>query len=272
LIEEEIIDVSSFLSAARQVLAGFGQTSYWYRGHGDSTWRLVPTVHRDYDAMGEHNLLARFRLSAPTRHATCPPRDDLAGWLTLMQHFGLPTRLLDWTTSPLVGLYFAVSGMTGDGPGALWALSPSELNRHSTNGAPATFVLTGPEAQPLLQSAFHLATASPAEILAVVGHDVDLRMSVQQGAFTIHGSDEPIESRPDASSFLAKFVIPPTAKSRLAEELRCLGIRRSVLFPDLQNLAADLLGDGVLIPRKAAPNQPLQPASGPEKSNSSARG
>lgn len=167
-----------------------------------------------------------------------------------MQHFGLPTRLLDWTASPLAALYFAVSDEPRPGPAAVWALVPSELNHASRHGQQATLVLTGPEARPLLAAAFERG-ALVDEVLAVVGQDVDVRMTVQQGAFTIHGTDQPLEQRPGVERYLAKFVIPETAKERLAEELWFLGVRRSGLFPDLGNLAKDLASDLRTIPRRA---------------------
>jgi hypothetical protein len=82
-----------------------------------------------------------------------------------------------------------------------------------------------------------------------MGKEVDLRMTVQQGTFTIHGTDVPLESRAGSENYLAKFVVPDTARKRLQEELWFLGVRRSILFPDLSNLAQDLATDDRLVPR-----------------------
>ncbi len=75
----------------------------------------------------EVNLNARFRLTAKTRRGEVPSNSDPLGWLFLMQHYRLPTRLLDWSQSPLVALYFAL-GKPDDRDAVLWALSPTQLN------------------------------------------------------------------------------------------------------------------------------------------------
>jgi len=117
--------VSELLSASWSVLSGF-QGQPWWRGHADASWRLVPGVHRaDHGPFYEANIATKFAQRAPTRHPNTPPEGALASWLFLMQHYGLPTRLLDWTESPLLATYFAVSEeghATEDG--ALWALDP----------------------------------------------------------------------------------------------------------------------------------------------------
>jgi hypothetical protein len=67
----------------------------------------------------------------PTRSlAKTPDPDDYFGWLFLAQHYGLPTRLLDWSESPLVALYFAVTEGHEDHDGCVWALWPGGLNSY----------------------------------------------------------------------------------------------------------------------------------------------
>ena len=249
ILETEVTDVGSLIATARKALQGFGRTQYLFCGHAASDWRLVPSVHRHYDSIGERSLAGRFRLGAPTRHSNCPELTDLASWISLMQHFGLPTRLLDWTGSLLTAAYFAVAHEPRSGPAAIWALLPSELNKASRHGKDVAFLLHGPEARPLLAAAFD---GSPCEdeVLAVLPVDLDLRMTVQLGAFTLHSTDEPLEKRKGAENYLAKFVIPEGAKPAVCDELWVLGARRSVLFPDLANLAQDLASDNRLIRRK----------------------
>src|SRR5437764_765572 len=80
----------------------------WYRGHTNYKWTLTPSVARRREHLeNELTMLKRFRQDAGPRLRD-RPSDDWE-WLFLAQHFGVPTRLLDWTENPLVGLWFAVA-------------------------------------------------------------------------------------------------------------------------------------------------------------------
>ena len=249
LIEATVTGIGSLIAEARRVLLGFGKTRYWFRGHAEAAWELVPSVHRHYDNIGERNLMGRFRLGAPTRYANSPELTDVASWVALMQHFGLPTRLLDWTSSLLTAAYFAVEFEKRPGPALIWALFPSELNNVSSYGKDSGFLLHGPEAKPLLSAAFD-GTNCADDVIAVLPSETDMRMSLQQGAFTLHASGQPLEQRSGANRYLARFLIPETSRNEMVDELWVLGVRRSALFPDLANLAAELSSDSRLIPRQ----------------------
>lgn len=249
MIQLEVNSVASLIEVSRSAFQGFGNTVHWFRGQSSAAWGLVPTVHRDYDRAGEHNLAAHFRLSASTRHPKAPDLSDLSAWMSLMQHFGLPTRLLDWTASPLVALFFALDSERHTEAAAVWGLVPSRLNAVSAVKAEETFVLSGPEARPLLLAGMSRGPVVE-DVLAVVGQDIDLRMTLQQGAFTLHGTSAPLNERPDADGYLAKFIIPQSARKQIKEELWFLGIRRSGLFPDLANLALELTTDQRRTPRR----------------------
>ncbi len=256
IIQIEVTNIATLLDAARKVCLGFGRTAYWFRGHARAEWNLVPSVHRDYASVGERNLTGRFQMSAPTRYSRCPEITDGAPWLCLMQHFGLPTRLLDWTGSLLAGVFFAVAYDPKPGPGVVWVLVPSELNKASSHKSDSTFLIHGPEAMSLVKAAFDGGLESDA-VLAVLGQDVDLRMAVQQGAFTLHGDATPLEQNSSAERFLAQLVIPEKAKPTFDDELWVLGMRRSMLFPDLANLAEDLANEWRLIPKKSRASPPV---------------
>jgi hypothetical protein len=78
----------------------------------------------------EEKLLSGFRRLAPLHLPHLPADNDLASWLALMQHYGGPTRLLDWTECSFVGMFFALQKEPGGGNrSALWAIDLSWLEQ-----------------------------------------------------------------------------------------------------------------------------------------------
>lgn len=80
-------------------------TEIFYRGHADKNWELLPSIFRTPNGVEKEHLLFRDMVAhEPQSFSECKSALD---YLVQMQHYGLPTRLLDMTTNPLVALYFA---------------------------------------------------------------------------------------------------------------------------------------------------------------------
>lgn len=238
---EALIEPLSFLD---EVFKGLSHQPWW-RGQGRDL-PLVPSVYRVRErGQGyETNIANKFVQRAQTRFPNCPPRGALAPWLFLMQHYRLPTRLLDWTESFLAALFFAVEEEADhDADGVLWALDPYRLNA-ITCDEEAILQPGHWAADSLIQGAFgaHNPTTDP-ECIALITEEIDLRMLVQQSALTIHKRPAPLDAYPKRQRFLRKYTIAADAKPELLTALMRLGVRRRTLFPDLENLAADLRGD-----------------------------
>jgi len=215
------------------------KTDLWWRGHAVAKWKLVPGVYRERgDALPETTIVYKFMLQAKTRHDKCPPRDAWDNWLFFMQHYRLPTRLLDWTESSLVASYFAVFEHPSEAA-SLWVISPALLNQ-SQGGAKLINVPTHEDVWPLFKAAFLKVEKEPDTILPVAPEQVDLRMLVQSSAFTIHGTETPIEDLSGNDQFLIRFDIPASAKPGIKKDLLRLNIRESTLYPDLEHLAKDI--------------------------------
>lgn len=109
----------------------------WFRGIANHTYGLEPSLYRKAtNAIVEKQLLNRFKAKS------LPFIDDKSSksyweWLFIMQHYGVPTRLLDWSESALIGLAFALiyreDHHIGQDAG-LWCLDPIKLNRDFVKG------------------------------------------------------------------------------------------------------------------------------------------
>jgi len=150
--------------------------------------------------------------------------------------------LLDWTASIAVATYFAVSETKySDHDAVVWALSPGCLNGICEEDQHHILLMGHDRVYPLVLQAFGAAADHESRPpLAVLGTEVDLRMLMQQAAFTIHPDPTPLEEMERPERFLMKLRIPHEHKPILQQQLQRIGIRRWSLFPDIANLARDI--------------------------------
>jgi hypothetical protein len=213
----------------------------WFRGHGDERWELVPSLGRKTGRVkAEAYLIKRFRQNATLLMSHVPTGDW--DWLFIMQHHGVPTRLLDWTESPLVALYFAVSEKPKQN-GALWCLVPTALNSHSkikpeySSDIPSIEdpVITNYSPKTLVGEA-----SSRLDPIALLAPRNTARIQAQLGVFTImHRDATPVDSVGD-KKHAWRYVVPKQKKATIMKELSLLGITQFTLFPELSSIGAML--------------------------------
>lgn len=225
----------------------FGNSAF-YRGHHRFDWQLIPAVFRKSCEGIEWSMLNDFVLRAPVRYANMPDQDDRCNLLSLAQHYGLPTRLLDWTMSPLVAAYFATGLQDEDdnNAGIIWVLNAIKLNQLilKRNGLPC-FNMSNEEVQELVKPAFDEDLISPHKVIAVAPSERDIRLFVQQSVFTLHGNVMPLEEwcrelipdEKEQKKLIQCACIPPSYKADIRNDLERIGIHEASLFPDLGSLA-----------------------------------
>lgn len=217
----------------------------WYRGHADSSWKLESAYERLKKPPKETSLVNEFRQNANFLLDKHTPKNDF-DWLILMQHYGVPTRLLDWSESPLVALYFAVDpdeAKLKKKDGALWVLAPGKLNAN-TNVKQDPYIPAFEEGEYMDDfETIKFDTQKSAGLMpiAAIATRNNPRIQAQLGAFTISRSKIPIEEVGDRSH-VRKYIIPSDSKSVIAEELKLLGLGRFQIFPELASIGQKIRG------------------------------
>ena len=229
-----------------KVIEKLPDQTVWYRGHSDISWPLIPSVQRPEYHGQEQTLANDFYMKASVTLRDKPDFRSYSDWLTIMRHYGLPTRLLDWSQSPLIATYFATADWKSypDRDGCIWILFPEELNQREGFNE-YLYSIDSRTAVQMIRPAFkkEFVPENPNvvdKILACYPIEHDLRVYVQQSAFTLHNTDRRLEDLCDAS-MLAKIVLPSQAKKRLFAELAALGISVSYVYPDSEHIAQELI-------------------------------
>lgn len=251
-----INSLENYIGHIREHVTQWGEGAIpWFRGEPEVDTPLLPKVFR-YTAGGrlhnENQLLQMFRMKSPSfSQGVTPPRGDTDQWLFLAQHVGLPTRLLDWTESALLGLYFALRQTNP----VVWMLDPFRLNQLSItpkleehDSLARSYPLTwfdprGPVKNigvENIKGAWEINYGGLELPVAVHPTYIHPRMSAQRSVFTIHGSSKEPLSNLVPSNIIRKFIIDPGAAPSMIAQLHMLGIHDSTAFPDLDGLASEL--------------------------------
>ncbi len=226
----------------------------WFRGARNAAYNLVPSLYRHTTVVEaeklkelEGDLMARFRHRAPPFVEQLP--SEAFQLLFLMQHYGVPTRLLDWTENPNVAAFFAVENAREDNStsphdAAIWVLRPLLLNKAALSNHSADRVLSIEDEllnayQP--KTPFKLSAKLP---VAIGGVHNSRRIVAQRGSFVLFGtnvhpmnSDATLIAVPD---LMHKLIIPGDKKVELRNALFVTGVTDSVIYPDLDGLSREI--------------------------------
>ncbi len=243
-------------------------TLFLYRGVCDHSFKLLPSVYRkvtdDVDGhlitndkylvwRDEKSLLLSFIHEASG--ILNIPTDDLFRWAEYAQHYGVPTRFLDWSSNPFVALYFACKDANKK-DGCVWLLHQQNYHRFFTK------TISSPSSDKTIKQIVTNSFNEKEEIdypVLYTPYYVDARMSAQCSYFLVWGAKkDPLEDmltdksllidlpendegyrtygKPQETNVLFQFIIPADRKQPLLRELDMVGINEKTLFPGLDGI------------------------------------
>ena len=154
-------------------------------------------------------------------------------WMVYAQHYGIPTRLLDFTNSHIISLMFAVEkAFEEEIDGVVWFLNPMKLNNTNCNRS-EIITLSGREASRLDDY------NGP---IAIQGRKLNKRINAQNGVF-VYFQDRslPLNKSISDESILRKVIIKGESKKDILVSLYSMGIGMAQIYPELSSVAKDIL-------------------------------
>jgi hypothetical protein len=223
----------------------------WFRGQSEFDLGLIPKFWRpEYERADEAEMRLEFMsVGFPLSNNTDSGNDW--DWYFLMQHYGCPTRLLDWTTSPLVALYFAVRHPK-EHDAAVWVIDPWRWNRAHVKDLYGPAIPGWKETKPYLlkledafDSDFEEHQTAKKWPMAIEPSHIDRRIAAQGSKFLMFGKEKDMLDSPAINNkhkekgkhaIVDRIIVPRNKAEALLSELNTLGVNQRSLFPDLEGL------------------------------------
>ncbi|MBN1762705.1 MAG: FRG domain-containing protein [Methanomicrobia archaeon] len=189
-----------------------------------------------------------------------PEKGYTLEWLSLLRHYGTPTRLVDFTYSFFIAVYFALEKEGEDA--VVWAVNVTQLKKEADKCIASKLS----EGQRLLKEYNKKRDGAPFRALFMRPNDrlrfvypanplrLNERLTIQQGVFLAPGDvtatfEENMEALPNYSKCLKKFVIDSGCRHEILRKLHELGINRATLFPGLEGFAQSLYTKSLILQR-----------------------
>jgi FRG domain-containing protein len=225
-----------------------------YRGDPDASWPLLTSLDKLGGAGAPHGkaeleeyiLRSFIRYSRP--YFSQPPVND---WEVLIaaQHHGLPTRLLDWTYSPLVAAHFATVEGEGDSDRVVWRLDWKSVHRFFRLPELALLIqdlegMLGGD-KPMTPGTLFCAPPDARQFACMLEPpSLNQRIVAQSATFTLcsdkRQSFDCFLEKHGLGSALTKFIIPAEETARFRDQLDLVSVDERRLFPDLDGVAAEM--------------------------------
>ncbi len=223
------------------------RSRYAFRGLSDKNYRLETTLMRlggPYANLERH-LLRNFKKYA---RRNVVEQDSIWHWLSVAQHYGLPTRLLDWTYSPYVALHFATANIERfDRDGAIWAVNYLKTHQQLPQ---RLFLKLNEEGANVFTVEMLSETVSSLQQLTLQGStdfalffeppSIDDRITNQFAFFSVmpdpaRALDDWLRHHPE---LWRKIIIPAALKWEIRDKLDQTNMTERVLFPGLDGLSS----------------------------------
>jgi len=234
--------------------------NYIFRGHADATWHLESTLERLIGSKWckeSANKFEQYSLQVFQSKYHLYDRENIEpesklAWLSLMQHYGVPTRLLDFTSSPFVAIYFAVEAYDHRSGNdlAIFALDYSALMERSVqfiSDKDSSFKKTREEVSLQQDEVFTGIVDRFSYDIAWVTEprQLNVRLDRQSGCFLLSGNrgvriSEILNSTVYTDCNFIKFILPGNLYEALFALLRKMNINSKSIYGDLQGLARSL--------------------------------
>lgn len=227
----------------------------FFRGHSKQEYKLHPTILRG-NSLNEKELLNDFYHYSPRHlHNSYDFEDDRIKILAEMQHYGISTRLLDWTLAPLNALFFAVSGQNENGQDAeVIVFNPWKYNSkivdygkfpniHNVHIHARALLSATPDFNYIneyIQAKYRYRDLEKHHLekpFAFVSNFLNDRILHQRGAFTIHGADnKDLGEWTEFKDNSWRIIIDETTKEEIYNTLNKLYINHYSIYPDFQGM------------------------------------